>query len=63
MPKSVIYDLVHRVYITSNNEEEEEGNKKTEEEESEDEEEEDQAEGVESESQEITVNPIIYLNF
>ena len=52
MPKSVVYDLVHRVYVTSASEEEEEETKGEEEDEEEEEEEEDVAEG---ESQEITV--------
>lgn len=51
MPKSVVYDLVHRVYVTTSTEEEDE-EKIIEEEEDDDEDEEDAAE---TESQEITV--------
>ena len=53
MPKSVVYDLVHRVYITTNDEEEEED--KTDEEEDDEDYEEKDKENSEAESQEITV--------
>lgn len=52
MPKSVIYELVHRVYVTSNSEDEDEDNEKDEEN--------DEEENVETESQEITVNWIVF---
>jgi len=55
MPKSVVYDLVHRVYITSASEEEEEEDK-TEEQESEQESEDEEEEATDAESQEITVS-------
>ena len=54
MPKSVVYDLVHRVYVNSASEEEEDA-KAEEEEEDQEEEEEEEVEAVEAESQEITV--------
>ena len=53
MPKSNVYDLVHRVYAATNDEEEDD-NKKDDDEEEEEEEESEQ-EGGEGEAQEITV--------
>lgn len=54
MPKSNVYDLVHRVYTTTEDEDEHEKNHKDEDEDSEDEDE-DVAEGDEGEAQEISV--------
>ena len=56
MPKSVIYDLVHRVYVTSAGEEEEDANKEEEEEDESEEESEEEDEVADAESQEITVS-------
>jgi hypothetical protein len=55
MPKSVIYDLVHRVYVTSAGEEEEDAKKEEEEEDESEEESEEEDEVADAESQEITV--------
>ena len=56
MPKSVIYDLVHRVYVTSAGEEEEDAKKEEEEEDESEEESEEEDEVADAESQEITVS-------
>jgi Ran GTPase-activating protein (RanGAP) involved in mRNA processing and transport len=55
MPKSVIYDLVHRVYVTSAGEEEEDAKKEEEEDEEEEDESEEEEEVADAETQEITV--------
>lgn len=59
MPKSVVYDLVNRVYVTHANEEDDDDQKEEEEDDGDEEEEEedddDNEQVAEAESQEITV--------
>ena len=55
MPKSVIYDLVHRVYVTSAGEEDEDAKKEEEDDKEEEDESEEEEEVADAESQEITV--------
>jgi hypothetical protein len=60
MPKSTIYELVHKVYTTVDEEEEEDNKKKDQDDEEEDDEEEEEAEeGAEGEAQEITVSCLL----